>query len=94
MRKNPLPSYQPAFTAPRRAVGRALMEACLNCSRPFVCIVQLSAFFCIVARQGVWNAYRVSKREHSVSYGSGEEKWVLCGGHFKSVELQSFENYD
>lgn len=36
MRRNPLPSYQPAFTAPRRAVGRALMEVCLNCSRPLL----------------------------------------------------------
>lgn len=44
MRRNPLPSYQPAFTAPRRAVGRALMEVCLNCSRPLLWTT-VSSFF-------------------------------------------------
>ena len=44
MRRNPLPSYQPAFTAPRRAVGRALMEVCLNCSRPLLCITVSKLF--------------------------------------------------
>jgi hypothetical protein len=36
MAKNTLPSYHPALTAPRRAVGRVLIVGCLNWSRPFV----------------------------------------------------------
>jgi hypothetical protein len=36
MAKKTLPSYHPAFTAPRRAVGRVDMVGCLNWSRPFV----------------------------------------------------------
>lgn len=36
MAKKTLPSYHPAFTAPRRAVGRVVRDGCLNWSRPFV----------------------------------------------------------
>jgi hypothetical protein len=36
MAKNTLPSYHPAFTAPRSAVGRVAIDGCLNWSRPFV----------------------------------------------------------
>jgi hypothetical protein len=82
IKKKPLPSYQPAFTAPRRAVGRALMEACLNCSRPFVYTAPISALPCVFTMQGVWNAYRVSERKHGMSYSRSEKKWMLCGGHF------------
>lgn len=36
MAKNILPSYHPAFTAPRRAVGSVFSDGCLNWSNPFI----------------------------------------------------------
>lgn len=39
IRKNPLPSYQPALTAPRSLTGRAFIDACLNWSRPLLCTI-------------------------------------------------------
>lgn len=36
MAKNTLPSYHPALTAPRSAVGSVLRDGCLNWSKPLV----------------------------------------------------------
>lgn len=59
MRKNPLPSYHPALTAPRSAVGSAFKDVCLNWSRPLVYSrrYQRQDNFILQqnTRQGEWN---------------------------------------
>lgn len=79
MRKNPLPSYQPAFTAPRSVVGRVLMDACLNCSRPLA--YDVVSFVVPLFVLAVLRAYCVTERKDGMGYCRREKKWVFCCGH-------------
>ena len=79
MAKNTLPSYQPALTAPRRAVGRVVREGCLNWSRPFVCDYVRSQSQKVNRRWGVL-AYRMSQSKHAMRNCCCDEERVFVGG--------------
>jgi hypothetical protein len=83
MAKNTLPSYHPAFTAPRRAVGRVEMVGCLNWSRPFVYLyvsIDIEKPICGLVCMVSGLAYCVSQSKHAVCYGCCEEERVFVGG--------------
>lgn len=95
IKKNPLPSYQPAVTAPRRATGRLLSEGCLNCSRPLVCYCiqrQLSIKWQCPDAGGKVGTYSMSQGEDTMGDGARQQKWVgfgKSGCHFQRFRFDS-----